>query len=254
GVATTPLQIMHAVTGIGNGGKYYTPHVFKEAKATEESAAISYQPKLREAGFSQETAKILSEGMWRVVNGSGTGRRAAIAGFDVCGKTGTAQVVGIQSGATGDQKEHAWFVGYAPKESPEIGGVALVEHAGHGGTESAPIIKACFEEYLRKKKGLPKEELAQGVTNKQPNTSIANTATNNTLSSMAVSAQKTKPVSTAAKPSLSNQTSKPTTDKPTKPNTTKPIVKPAALLQPNNITVKSKPQIVPTQVSLEGGR
>lgn len=219
GVSTTPIQIMHAVTGIGMGGHFYTPHVFKEARATEESPAIIHNAKPREAGFSEETWKVVSEGMWRVVNGSGTARRAAIPNFDVSGKTGTAQVVGIRDGATGEQKEHAWFVSYAPKGAPEIGGVALVEHAGHGGTESAPIIKACFEEYLRKKKGLPKEELAQDT---KPD---KNKSTNNPADNPAARAE------TPVKP-----TSKPPVNKPDKP-----VVKPVALVEPLNNRSGAKP-------------
>lgn len=250
GVSTTPIQIMFAVTGIGNGGKYYTPHIFKEARATEQSPAIVYQPKLRDAGISEETWTVVSEGMWRVVNGSGTGRRAAIPGFDVSGKTGTAQVVGIQKGASGEQKEHAWFVGYAPKGAPEIGGVALVEHAGHGGTESAPIIKACFEEYLRKKKGLPKEELAKNLTDK--NGKPIKTVNVNTISAAntANTAQVVKPSSsqTTLKPNssgTSNTTNKPNNStKPPQPN--KPVVKPATLIQPNKPT--NKPQTLPSQL------
>lgn len=215
GVSTTPIQIMHAVTGIGMGGHFYTPHVFKEARATEQSPAIVHDPKPREAGFSEETWKVVSEGMWRVVNGSGTARRAAIANFDVSGKTGTAQVVGIRDGATGEQKEHAWFVGYAPKGAPEIGGVALVEHAGHGGTESAPIIKACFEEYLRKKNGVPKEELAQDTKPNKP--------TNNPA------ARAETPVKPASKPPIN------------KPPVVKPAVKPVALVEPLNNRSTAKP-------------
>jgi penicillin-binding protein 2 len=219
GVSTTPIQIMHAVTGIGMGGHFYTPHVFKEARATEQSPAIVHDPKPREAGFSEETWKVVSDGMWRVVNGSGTARRAAIPNFDVSGKTGTAQVVGIRDGATGEQKEHAWFVSYAPKGAPEIGGVALVEHAGHGGTESAPIIKACFEEYLRKKKGLPKEELAQDTK----------TDKNKLLNNPATRAE------TSIKPA-----SNPPINKPEKP-LVKPAVKPVALVEPLNNRLSAKP-------------
>ncbi|MBK7994174.1 MAG: hypothetical protein IPK14_12350 [Blastocatellia bacterium] len=112
-----------------------------------------------------------------------------------------------------NKKEHAWFVSYAPKGAPEIGGVALVEHAGHGGTESAPIIKACFEEYLRKKKGLPKEELAQDTK--------PNKATNNPAAR----------AETPVKP-----TTKPPVNKPEKP-----VVKPVALVEPLNNRSIAKP-------------
>jgi penicillin-binding protein 2 len=165
GVRPTPLQMMYAIAGIGMGGKFYTPHLFKDGRASENYKEVVYEPKGRDLHFSEETRRTVQQGLWRVVNGAGTARRAQVEGFDVCGKTGTAQVVSVKSGASGDQKEHAWFVGYAPKAAPEIGGVALVEHGGHGGTTAAPIIKACFEEYKRKRDGLPKQEeqLAQGA-------------------------------------------------------------------------------------------
>ncbi len=169
GVSPTPLQMMYAITGIGMKGRLSRPHLLLEGRKSEYHERIPYQPKINDIHISEENWKNISQGLWRVVNGSGTARRAAIPGFDVCGKTGTAQVVGIKSGATGDQREHAWFVGYAPKDAPEVGGVALVEHGGHGGTAAAPVIKACFEEYLRKKKGLPKvENLAETAPATKP--------------------------------------------------------------------------------------
>ncbi|MEW6730733.1 MAG: penicillin-binding protein 2 [Acidobacteriota bacterium] len=161
GVRPTPIQMVYAVTGIGMKGKFYTPHVFKEGRKSENYPEAPYEAKVRDIHLSDETWKTVTQGLWRVVNGAGTARRAQIPEFDVCGKTGTAQIVSIKSGASGEQKEHAWFVGYAPKAAPEIGGVALIENGGHGGTTAAPVIKACFEEYLRKKKGLPKQESAQ---------------------------------------------------------------------------------------------
>ncbi|MCS6885173.1 MAG: penicillin-binding protein 2 [Acidobacteriota bacterium] len=169
GVSPTPLQMMYAITGIGMKGKLARPHLFLEAPKTKYYERISYQPEIRHLHISEETWKEVSQGLWRVVNGSGTARRAQIPGFDVCGKTGTAQVVGIKFGATGEEREHAWFVGYAPKDAPEIGAVALVEHGGHGGSAAAPVVKACFEEYLRKKNGLPKPDpLATSPPTKQP--------------------------------------------------------------------------------------
>lgn len=159
GVAPTPLQMMHAITGIGNHGKFYTPHILKEGRKSEYHKQIAYEPKLNDINMSEATWKTVSQGMWRVVNASGTARRAMIEGFDVCGKTGTAQVVSVKTGATGAQKEHAWFVGYAPKAAPEVGGVAFVENGGHGGVIAAPIIRACFLEYKRKRDGLPKQDL-----------------------------------------------------------------------------------------------
>jgi len=92
--------------------------------------------------------------MWGVVNEDGTGSRAKIEGFDVAGKTGTAQVVGKQSGLKGEQYEdNAWFVGYAPHRNPEIVVAAFLENGGHGGVTAAPVAHAIMETYYKKKIG-----------------------------------------------------------------------------------------------------
>jgi len=75
-------------------------------------------------------------------------------GFDVAGKTGTAQVVARKSyGKEEDFEDNAWFVGFAPYRNPEIVVAAFVEHGGHGGTAAAPIAHAIFETYYQKKTG-----------------------------------------------------------------------------------------------------
>jgi cell division protein FtsI/penicillin-binding protein 2 len=92
--------------------------------------------------------------MWGVVNEGGTGIRARIEGFDVAGKTGTAQVVGKQSGLKGkDYKDNAWFVGFAPYRNPEIVVAAFVEHGGWGAEAAAPVVHAIMETYYKKKTG-----------------------------------------------------------------------------------------------------
>ena len=77
------------------------------------------------------------QGMWQVVNGGGTGGRIKMAGFDIAGKTGTAQVVGLGKD-TGKNKDHSWFVSYAPAYKPEIAMVALIENSGFGGITRRP--------------------------------------------------------------------------------------------------------------------
>jgi penicillin-binding protein 2 len=182
GVRPTPIQMMHSITGIGMKGKFYRPHLFKEARASKDYPQIVHQPVLRDIPLALENWETVSQGLWRVVNGAGTARRAAIEGFNVCGKTGTAQVVSVKSGATGDQKEHAWFVAYAPREAPEIGSVALIEHGGHGGVIAAPVTKAIYEAYLNKKRGILPEEIVTNTPNSNSlNTNTSATAARNRL-------------------------------------------------------------------------
>jgi penicillin-binding protein 2 len=87
-----------------------------------------------------------------VVEPHGTGGAAKSAVADLAGKTGTAQVVGMpQTGRVAGAKQiedHAWFVAFAPLESPRIAVAVLVEHGGHGGSVAAPIAKQVIEAYL----------------------------------------------------------------------------------------------------------
>ncbi|MBK6312839.1 MAG: penicillin-binding protein 2 [Blastocatellia bacterium] len=154
----TPLQMVHAFGGIAMDGHFTTPHVLKTARSNGVEPERGFEdPNVVDIPLDPIAFKYVMEGMRQVVT-SGTARRAEVPGFDVCGKTGTAQVVSIRTGATGKQKEHAWFVGFAPKPEegrlPEIAVVVLVEHGGHGGTISAPIAQAIIAEYVRKTRGV----------------------------------------------------------------------------------------------------
>ena len=90
------------------------------------------------------------------VNGAGTATRASIAGRDVAGKTGTAQVISIQGrerarGSGKDLRDHGWFVFMVPRDNPELAGVIFAEHAEHGYL-AAPIAKHIIETYYARRK------------------------------------------------------------------------------------------------------
>ena len=85
-----------------------------------------------------------------MVNGAGTATRLRIPGKDVCVKTGTAQVVRASAGKDPkdlekSKRDHAWLAGFAPRESPEVAFVVLVEHGGHGGEIAAEIAREALE-------------------------------------------------------------------------------------------------------------
>ena len=88
--------------------------------------------------------RLVLEGMWAVVNDNGTGWRARNPEIPFGGKTGTAQVASAAlAGPEEDRPEqlrnHAWFVGLAPVENPEIAIAVLIEHGGGGGAAAAPV-------------------------------------------------------------------------------------------------------------------
>jgi penicillin-binding protein 2 len=117
------------------------------------------------ADLNMENIMKVIDGMWAVVNAGGTGGKARIPGLDVCGKTGTAQLAsnellkGTALGKT--MKDNAWFVGFAPRQSPEIVVVALLEAGLHGDMAAPPVrdvIKAYFD---KKARNQPEQRLAQ---------------------------------------------------------------------------------------------
>jgi len=110
--------------------------------------------------LKQSTIDALHEGLFLVVNGGGTGGRARIDGYDVAGKTGTAQVISNQgkqrAGKTDqDLRDNGWFLFFAPAKNPEIAGVVFAEHGGFGATYAAPIARHMIDTYFAKKEGRP---------------------------------------------------------------------------------------------------
>ena len=139
-INTTPLQMAAYTATIANGGTYYRPHAVREIKdrVTGEKRAVDTHPE--RLPFSSSVLAIIQRGMYRVVNGSGTGYAARVGGTRVAGKTGTAQ--------NPPNPDHAWFVGYAPFEQPRIAIAVIVENGGFGGTTAAPIAGAMIRRYL----------------------------------------------------------------------------------------------------------
>ncbi len=157
----TPIALLRTIAGISVDGRMYIPHVLKEVKPVgnpgtqEYRGPVTFQPLDPErpnpkiVPIPEAIDQAVVEGMWRVVNGGGTGARIAMAGFDIAGKTGTAQVVGLGKDI-GKNKDHSWFVSYAPAYKPEIAMVALIENSGFGGTHAAPAVRGVYDVYYRK--------------------------------------------------------------------------------------------------------
>ena len=144
-VTVTPLQLASAIGGIAAGGIWETPHLVRDAKT----------PPARRGDLNLENVSKVIDGMYAVVNEpGGTGGLARIPGNSVCGKTGSAQLAsnkllkGTKLGET--MKDTAWFVGFAPRESPEIVVVAMIQFAVHG-SYSAPVVRDVIKAYFDKK-------------------------------------------------------------------------------------------------------
>ena len=143
-VATTPFQMAQMMSIVANGGYVYRPSLL---------IAENKPVPLTKLTTKQETFDVVRKALSGVVNeNGGTGWASKSSLVNVCGKTGTAQVVGVKR----DSKylpemfrDHAWFVAFAPYEAPEIALSVMVEHGGHGGAAAAPIAKRAIETYMR---------------------------------------------------------------------------------------------------------
>ena len=150
-VSVTPLLLTWAAGGLVSGGKLVQPHLVDPEYVRRLGIEI---PDLHreEYPLGESTVDTIQEALWSVVNESGTGTRARVRGFEVAGKTGTAQVVRKDVyGEREDLEDHAWFVGFAPHDAPEIVVGVFVEHGGGGGAVAAPVAQAIMQVYFDKK-------------------------------------------------------------------------------------------------------
>lgn len=154
-LTVTPLQVARMVAAIANGGYLVTPTVVSRNSESRWQPAgtsgrsiqlVSHDVEFdrdrrpeRIHGVCAATLERVRKGMELVVSTKkGTGRRAAIEGIPIAGKTGTAEV----GGGKGD---HAWFVGFVPADAPRYAFAVVLEHGGSGGRDAAPLAKSFIE-------------------------------------------------------------------------------------------------------------
>ncbi len=141
----TPLQMANLIAAIANGGRLYRPYLVKRILSPEGEVIKEAKPSLlKEVELAKGNLNFLRESLFGVVNELGTGWRARVEGIKVAGKTGTAQ------NPLG--KDHAWFIGFAPYQRPEIALAVLIEHGGMGGEAAAPVAGKIFEAYFAGKR------------------------------------------------------------------------------------------------------
>jgi penicillin-binding protein 2 len=161
-VLVTALQQARALAALVEDGKLPTPHLFLASQEPHSGKRLRYNAETH-TGLALDPAKlaIIKNGMWAVMNEpGGTAYGSRVPGLEGGGKTGTTQVVGhdssIKAGADRKKLEsHAWFIGFAPLENPEIVVAIFVENGGHGNLAAAPLAKLLFAKKFGKTIDMP---------------------------------------------------------------------------------------------------
>jgi penicillin-binding protein 2 len=149
----TPLQLANLAAIVANRGYYYIPHIVRRIEGQDSLDARFY-----ERHYTMVDPKYFEpivDGMWRGVNVAGTSTDAYLEGWDVCGKTGTAQ--------NPHGKDHSTFLSFAPRNNPRIAISVYVENGGYGAAAALPIASLLEEFYLTDT--IRRPELLQRIKN-----------------------------------------------------------------------------------------
>lgn len=159
----TPLQLAYMAGGIASGGVFVRPRLILEPENGANGAP-------RRVALKERTILELTNGLWGVVNEGGTGAAARLPNLDVAGKTGTSQLVGLDTlRRVGGQRQfvdNAWFVGLAPRRNPEIVVAVLLEHGEHG-SAAAPLGREVLRAYFEKKQRTAPLQFARALPGRE---------------------------------------------------------------------------------------
>jgi penicillin-binding protein 2 len=149
----TPVQMLKLIATLALRGRMPKLHLLQRIEKQGE-AVREFTPEFSRVPIAAENFELVIEGLFRVVNNEGTGRAAKIQGLDICGKTGTSQIIAKENPRykklTQEKKfmPHSWFVSFAPRNNPRLAIVLLVENGGDAGAIAAPLAAQIYKKYF----------------------------------------------------------------------------------------------------------
>jgi cell division protein FtsI (penicillin-binding protein 3) len=167
-IGVTPLQMTAAMCAIANGGKLMTPRIVKSITTADGKTVSTLKPIALRQVITPQTANQIGTALRGVVSDRGTAAAAAVPGFTIAGKTGTAQKVGPHGGYE-KGKEVVSFCGYLPAENPQFVGLVVLDDAqtkpeqNYGGTVAGPIFSRIAEKAARYLDLEPHEEIRKAI-------------------------------------------------------------------------------------------
>ena len=169
-IGVTPLQMTVAMATIANGGKLMTPRIVKSITTEDGRTIATFSPTALRQVISPETAAQIGNALRGVVSDRGTAAAAAVPGFTISGKTGTAQKVDPKGGYERG-KYVVSFTGYLPAENPQFVGLVVLDDAhtdkpemNYGGLVAGPIFSRVAEKAARYLDLEPHEDVGKPMT------------------------------------------------------------------------------------------
>jgi cell division protein FtsI (penicillin-binding protein 3) len=152
GLSVTPMQMVMAYAAVANGGFLMRPYVVNRVVSANGEVLAQNQPHVVRRVISQKTSHLLASILTEVTSEGGTGTMANIEGFEVAGKTGTAQKADLAHGGYAAKKRVASFIGFVPANDPRLVVLVLVDEPEvnvYGGVVAAPAFRDIARGALR---------------------------------------------------------------------------------------------------------
>ncbi len=149
-IGVTPMQMVSAISVLANGGILMKPYVVSEVRDAQGQLLKQIDPQVKRRVISAETARTVTSILEGVVT-DGTGAKAAIPGFRVAGKTGTAQKIDPRTGTYSATQFVGSFVGFVPADNPRLAMIVVIDEPqgeSFGGLVAAPVFRRVGEQVL----------------------------------------------------------------------------------------------------------
>jgi cell division protein FtsI (penicillin-binding protein 3) len=171
GISTTPMQMVMAYAAIANGGFLMRPYVTRRVVSPQGEIVLENQPHVVRRVISEKSSKSLASMLRDVTNEGGTGVMANVDGFEVAGKTGTAQKADPVHGGYAAKKRVASFIGFVPANDPRLVALVLIDEPEmnvYGGVVAAPVFRNIAQAALRHLAVAPQQGAVVPVPPSQP--------------------------------------------------------------------------------------
>jgi penicillin-binding protein 2 len=164
-VATTPVQLMRAISAISMDGRMVVPHVASPTGLPSEYLETHHYTDVTNIPINPDGFNLITDAMARVLLPEGTAPSAHVPGVDIAGKTGSAQIVSLAVRALHQNNEalnqNGWFVGFTPRRNPDII-VAVLFEGGEHGKLAARLATQVIKAYVDKQRRQPTKVASSG--------------------------------------------------------------------------------------------